>query len=67
MPSGARRSRVAKVAQKDLWDSPAENALYFHARYVKPSWNRAARRHGRQSHFLSLMPEWSRGGFPAFA
>ena len=32
---------VAKVAQKDLWDSPAENALYFHARYVKPSWNRA--------------------------
>jgi spore germination cell wall hydrolase CwlJ-like protein len=32
---------VAKVAQKDLWDSPAENALYFHARYVKPSWARA--------------------------
>lgn len=32
---------VAKVAQKDLWDSPAGNALYFHARYVKPSWARA--------------------------
>lgn len=32
---------VAKVAQKDLWESPAGNALYFHARYVKPSWNRA--------------------------
>jgi spore germination cell wall hydrolase CwlJ-like protein len=31
---------VAKVAQKDLWESPAGNALYFHARYVKPSWNR---------------------------
>jgi spore germination cell wall hydrolase CwlJ-like protein len=31
---------VAKVAQKDLWDSPAGDALYFHARYVKPSWNR---------------------------
>jgi len=32
---------VAKVAQKDLWESPADDALYFHARYVKPSWNRA--------------------------
>jgi spore germination cell wall hydrolase CwlJ-like protein len=32
---------VAKVAQKDLWQSPAGNALYFHARYAKPSWNRA--------------------------
>ena len=31
---------VAKVAQNDAWDSPAGNALYFHARYVKPSWNR---------------------------
>lgn len=32
---------VAQVAQKDLWDSPAEDALYFHARYSKASWNRA--------------------------
>ncbi len=32
---------VAQVAQKDLWDSPAGNALYFHARYVKPGWGRA--------------------------
>lgn len=32
---------VAQVAQKDLWESPAENALFFHARYVRPSWNRA--------------------------
>jgi spore germination cell wall hydrolase CwlJ-like protein len=32
---------VAKIAQKDLWDSPAENALFFHSRYVKPSWARA--------------------------
>lgn len=31
---------VAQVAQKDLWDSPAENALYFHARYVSPGWKR---------------------------
>jgi spore germination cell wall hydrolase CwlJ-like protein len=32
---------VAQVAQKDLWDSPVENALYFHARYVSPGWKRA--------------------------
>ncbi len=32
---------VAQVARKDLWESPAENALFFHARYVRPSWNRA--------------------------
>jgi spore germination cell wall hydrolase CwlJ-like protein len=32
---------VAQVAQKNLWDSPVENALYFHARYVSPRWNRA--------------------------
>ena len=36
-----RAIAVAQVAQKDLWDSPAENALYFHARYVSPHWNRA--------------------------
>ena len=32
---------VAQVAQKDLWDSPVDNALYFHARYVSPRWKRA--------------------------
>jgi len=32
---------VAKVAHNDQWDSPAGDALYFHARYVKPSWGRA--------------------------
>lgn len=31
---------VAQVAQKDLWDSPVANALYFHARYVTPGWKR---------------------------
>jgi spore germination cell wall hydrolase CwlJ-like protein len=32
---------VAQVARKDLWDSPVEDALYFHARYVRPGWKRA--------------------------
>ncbi|WP_448662757.1 cell wall hydrolase [Sphingomonas sp. CJ20] len=35
-----RALAVAQVAQKDLWDSPAEEALYFHARYSKASWGR---------------------------
>jgi spore germination cell wall hydrolase CwlJ-like protein len=32
---------VAQVARKDLWESPVDNALYFHARYVSPGWKRA--------------------------
>lgn len=37
-PSNAQYRRalaIAQIAQKDLFDSPAEDALYFHARYVK--------------------------------
>lgn len=29
-----RALAVAQVARKNLWESPAEGALYFHARYV---------------------------------
>lgn len=29
---------VAQVAMADKWDSPASNALYFHARRVSPGW-----------------------------
>jgi spore germination cell wall hydrolase CwlJ-like protein len=29
---------VAKVAARELWESPASDALYFHARRVSPSW-----------------------------
>ncbi|MDQ2877531.1 MAG: cell wall hydrolase [Pseudomonadota bacterium] len=31
---------VAKVAMADAWDSPAEDAMYFHARRVAPAWHR---------------------------
>jgi N-acetylmuramoyl-L-alanine amidase len=31
---------VARVALADAWDSPAPNALYFHARRVSPKWGR---------------------------
>ena len=36
-----RAMAIAQVARKDLWDSPAGDALYFHARYSKASWGRA--------------------------
>jgi spore germination cell wall hydrolase CwlJ-like protein len=29
---------VARVAMADAWDSPAANAMYFHARRVSPGW-----------------------------
>lgn len=29
---------IARVAMNDSWDSPAEGALFFHARRVSPGW-----------------------------
>lgn len=31
---------VAQVALNDSWESPANDALFFHARYVKPGWGK---------------------------
>ncbi|WEK45480.1 MAG: cell wall hydrolase [Candidatus Andeanibacterium colombiense] len=31
---------TARIAHEGLWDSPARDALYFHASYVKPAWHR---------------------------
>lgn len=36
-----RAMAVAQVARKNLWESPAGDALYFHARYVNPNLGRA--------------------------
>lgn len=30
---------IALIAHENLWDSPAEDALFFHANYVKPRWH----------------------------
>ena len=30
---------VARIAHADQWQSHADEALYFHARYVRPSWS----------------------------
>ncbi len=31
---------IARIAHEGLWDSPAKDALFFHASYVKPGWHR---------------------------
>ncbi|MBX7494640.1 cell wall hydrolase [Qipengyuania sp. 6B39] len=31
---------IARIAHRGLWDSEAGDALYFHAKYVRPSWSR---------------------------
>jgi spore germination cell wall hydrolase CwlJ-like protein len=45
LPSVSHSSRqwqtavaIAKIVDQDLKDSVAENALFFHARYVSPGW-----------------------------
>jgi spore germination cell wall hydrolase CwlJ-like protein len=35
-----RAIAVAQIAQRDLWESTAADALYFHATYVRPGWAR---------------------------
>ena len=37
----ARAKAVAQIAHRDLWDSDAKDALFFHATYVSPKWARA--------------------------
>ena len=36
----SRAQAVAQIAHQDLWDSQAGDALFFHARYVRPGWAR---------------------------
>ncbi|TMM48214.1 cell wall hydrolase [Qipengyuania marisflavi] len=31
---------IARIAHENAWDSAAQDSLYFHAKYVKPSWSR---------------------------
>ena len=35
-----RAKAIAKIAHEGLWDSEAQDSLYFHAKYVRPSWSR---------------------------
>lgn len=33
-----RAQAIAQIAENDLWDCKARDALYFHATYVRPRW-----------------------------
>ncbi len=35
-----RAQAIARIAHRGLWDSSAEDAVYFHAKYVRPGWSR---------------------------
>lgn len=43
-PSWTRAVAVAHIADRGLWDSQAGNAVFFHARYVRPGWSRTKTR-----------------------
>lgn len=34
-----RAKAIARIAHEGLWESEAGDALYFHAKYVRPSWS----------------------------
>lgn len=34
-----RATAIARIAHQGLWESEAGDSLYFHARYVRPSWS----------------------------
>jgi len=33
-----RAKAIARIAHEGLWDSEAQDSLYFHAKYVRPAW-----------------------------
>ena len=39
-PAWRRAKAIAQIAHQDLWEGEADDALYFHASYVKPGWAR---------------------------
>lgn len=43
IPTGSnawkRAVAIAQIADRGLWDTPAGDAVFFHARYVRPGWS----------------------------
>jgi len=37
-PAWQNAKAIARIAHEDLWDSPAKDALFFHATGVRPHW-----------------------------
>ncbi len=43
-PAWARARAIAEIAHKGLWQSEADDAVFFHARYVRPDWSHRKQR-----------------------
>lgn len=40
----SRAKAIARIAHDEMWDSKVDGAVYFHAKYVRPSWSRSKTR-----------------------
>ncbi|MBT8426668.1 MAG: cell wall hydrolase [Erythrobacter sp.] len=48
-----RAKAIARIAHQGMWDSEAEDSLYFHATYVKPRWaSKKTRRAAIKTHIF---------------
>ena len=48
-----RAKAIARIAHEGLWDSEAQDSLYFHAKYVRPAWaNRKTARASISTHIF---------------
>ncbi|MFN3990280.1 MAG: cell wall hydrolase [Erythrobacter sp.] len=43
-PAWARARAIAQIAHQGLWQSEADDAVFFHARYVRPGWSQRKQR-----------------------
>ena len=49
----ARAKKIARIAHQGMWDSEAQDSLYFHATYVKPRWaSKKTRRAAIKTHIF---------------
>lgn len=44
-----RAKAIARIAHQGTWQSEADDSLYFHANYVRPSWSRSKQARARIS------------------
>jgi len=42
-----RAKAIARIAHQGMWESEADDSLYFHANYVRPSWSRSKQARAR--------------------
>ena len=43
-PAWAKARAIARIAHQGMWRSEAEDAVFFHARYVRPKWSHRKQR-----------------------